>query len=40
MTQLAKLPRLNLLPGQTFDLRKDRNGRSWNFLLEADRADA
>ena len=39
-TQLAKLPRFNLLPGQTFDLRKDRNGRSWNFLLEADRAEA
>ena len=39
-TQLAKLPRFNLLPGQTFELRKDRNGRSWNFLLEADRADA
>ena len=39
-TQLAKLQRLNLLPGQTFDLRKDRNGRSWNFLLEADRTEA
>ena len=38
--QLAKLPRLHLAPGQTFDLRQDRNGRSWNFLLEADRAEA
>ena len=27
-------------PGQTFDLRQGRNGRSWNFLLEADRAEA
>ena len=38
--QLAKLPQLHLAPGQTFDLRQDRNGRSWNFLLEADRAEA
>ena len=26
-TQLARLPQLHLSPGQTFDLRKDRNGR-------------
>ena len=38
--QLAKLPQLHLAPGQTFDLRRDRNGRSWNFLLAADRAEA
>ena len=38
--QQAKLPRLRLSPGQTFDLRQDRHGRSWNFLLEADRAEA
>ena len=38
--QLAKLPQLHLAPGQTFDLRKDRNGRSWNFLLTADRQEA
>ena len=34
--QLAKLQRIHLAPDQTFDLRQDRNGRSWNFLLEAD----
>ena len=38
--QLAKLPRLHLAPGQAFDLRQDRNRRSWNFLLETDRAAA
>ena len=30
--EMAKLPRLHLSPGQTFDLRRDRNGRSWNFF--------
>jgi hypothetical protein len=39
-TQIAKLPELHLAPGQTFDFRADRNGRSWNFLLAADRAEA
>ena len=39
-TQLARLPQLHLSPGQTFDLRQDRAGRSWNFLLEADRVEA
>ena len=34
------MPELHLAPGQTFDLRADRNGRSWNFLLTADRAEA
>ena len=38
--QLAKLPQLHLSPGQTLDLRQDRHGRSWNFLLAADRAEA
>ena len=33
--QLAKLPRLHLAPGQTFDLRQNRNGRRWNLFLEA-----
>ena len=35
--QLARLPNLGLAAGQTFDLRADRNGRKWNFLLAADR---
>ena len=36
--QLAKLSQLHLSPGQMFDLRQDRHGRSWIFLLAADRA--
>ena len=35
-----KLPQLQLSPCQTFDLRQDRYGRKWNFLLAADLEEA
>ena len=38
--QWAKLQRIHLEPGQMFNLRQDRNGRKWKFLLEADRLEA
>ena len=38
--QLAKLPRIHLVPCKMFDLRQDRSGRNCNFRLEADRLEA
>ena len=29
--ELERLPRLNLAPGSTFDLREDKNGKSYDF---------
>ena len=37
---VGRLPIMTLRAGSTFDLRMDRDGRSWNFLREADRREA
>ena len=38
--EAQRLPILEIIPGSTFDLRADRHGRTWNFLLESDRKRA
>ena len=30
--EMGSMPDLGLLPGSTYDLRRDRHGRAWNFL--------
>ena len=38
--EMQRLPYLGVAPGRTYDLRFDRDGKSWNFLLESDRKRA